>query len=182
MLPKVNSENIFLDRMKMLAINTLYLLAFFGIINRTIETTLLFDLVNFVVFGLILINCLACLLYYKKPSEVISFIVVGLISVDLITQSITLNIDRSRSFYVLSWADKDLIKYHEGTLDLKMVQSTEKLNASAIELRIIEQQKRNLIEISESKVKLTSQGKMLLKFSNITAEFLGLRNWQKNKF
>ena len=182
LLPKPNSNRILTDRLKMLIVNTLYLLISFGILNRMFETTLVFDLINIIVFGLILMNCLACFLYYKNPKELIAFLVVGLISVNLSTQSIALNIDRSRSFYVLSWAEKNLIEYSDGRLDLHMVKSNEKLSVTSIELRIIEQQKRNLLEISESKVRLTTQGKILLSFSNLTAKILGLRNWEKNNF
>lgn len=182
LLPKPNSNRILTDRLKMLIINTLYLLISFGILNRMFETTLVFDLINIIVFGLILMNCLACFLYYKNPTELIAFLVVGLTSVNLFTQSIVLNIDRSRSFYVLSWAEKNLIEYRDGRLDLNMVKSNEKLSVTSIEQRIIEQQKRNLLEISESKVRLTTQGKILLSFSNLTAKILGLRNWEKNNF
>jgi hypothetical protein len=85
LLPKENSNRVILDRLKMLIVNTLYLLILTGIVNRLFETTLVFDVINLIVFGLILLNCLACLLYYKSSKELLAFIVVGLISVSLVT-------------------------------------------------------------------------------------------------
>jgi hypothetical protein len=181
-LPKDTSEKVFFTRIKILVVNNIYLLCLFAIINHAYETSLVFDLINYIVLALIFLNCLACVLFYKNPKEIVAFIVVGLVSVNLITQAIALNIDRSRSFYVLSWVDKNLINYREGSLDLKLVKSPEKSNLPAIEQRIIEQQKRGLLEITGTTVILTSRGEILIKFSNITADVLGLRNWKMNNF
>jgi hypothetical protein len=182
LLPKIDTEKVYSGLLRMLMINTLYLILLFGISNRVFETTLAFDLFNAIALILIILNCMACKLNYRKPKEIIAFIVVGIIAINLVTSSVALNIDRSRSFYVLSWADKKLINYRGGNLDLGMVKSTEKLNLPAIELRIIEQQERGLIEISESKAELTYRGKILIQISGVIAEILALRNWKTNNF
>jgi hypothetical protein len=91
------------------------------------------------------------------------------------------NIDRSRSFYVLSWVEKDKIYYESGKIQV-IVESREADNRDGVEQRIIEQIDRGLIKISEDKMQLTLYGKSLLKVSNAFASIFRLKNWELNNY
>lgn len=91
-----------------------------------------------------------------------------------------LNIDRSRSFYVLSWVDKGVVICSSSGLDLSKVKSREKLNPSGISSRIEEQVKRGLILKSDSICKLTQYGELYLFSAEVIAEIFKLNNWELN--
>jgi hypothetical protein len=91
------------------------------------------------------------------------------------------NIDRSRSFYVLSWVEKDKIYYENGKIQVS-VESREADNSDGVEQRIIEQKDRGLIKISGDKVQLTLYGKNLLMVSNTFASIFTLKNWELNNY
>ena len=104
---------------------------------------------------------------------VVSFFFYSFYSVMLV------NIDRSRSFYVLSWVGKDKIHYVNGKIHVN-VQSMEAINLEGVEQRINEQKDRGLIEISGDKIYLTWYGKGFLVISNLFADVFKLDNWEKN--
>jgi hypothetical protein len=95
--------------------------------------------------------------------------------------SILINIDRSRSFYVLSWVDKYQIKSGVNTNPYESVQSPEKHSIEAIQKRIIEQESRGLISDNGSEFSLTSLGKVTLQISNFFAKIFNLQGWYQNK-
>ena len=95
--------------------------------------------------------------------------------------STVLNIDRSRSFYVISWVNSELISIKKGFIDLSAVRSPEKLNQEAIEDRIEEQEARGNIKFLEGKYILSNRGKLLYQFSNHCAALFKLHGWQTNR-
>jgi hypothetical protein len=92
------------------------------------------------------------------------------------------NVDRSRSFYVLSWVGNQKITCTETQYDLSQVQSEEKFNVDAISSRIDEQISRGLISISEDGCDLTNSGKVYLFLANTLAKIFFLDYWYKNRF
>lgn len=92
-----------------------------------------------------------------------------------------LNIDRSRSFYVLSWVGDGSVRVDDGRLNLDDVASPEKLNVAGIQERIDEQLNRGLIELKAKTYLLTPKGKLLLTASNKIATFYDLTGWFKNR-
>jgi predicted transcriptional regulator len=92
-----------------------------------------------------------------------------------------MNIDRSRSFYVLSWVGNGDIQISNGQLNLSKVISDEKLNISAIKERIGEQVDRGLIERRRTTYILTQKGKVTLSIANRLASFYHLEGWFNNR-
>jgi hypothetical protein len=93
--------------------------------------------------------------------------------------NVLLNIDRSRSFYVLSWVRYGKITLKDGDLDYSSVKSPEKNSYEAITQRVDEQTKRGLIRISD-KCELTFRGKMTVHISDFLAKAFSLEGWKSN--
>ncbi len=92
-----------------------------------------------------------------------------------------LNIDRSRSFYLLSWINKNqLICSNGGGLDLKNVPSLEKFNQEAINQRILEQRDRKLIYYDYNSCGLTELGNFYLFLSSNLSNIFYLDGWKRN--
>jgi hypothetical protein len=100
-------------------------------------------------------------------------------------QYTVLAVDRSRSFYVLSWVEKGWFNYAGGSLNLDptVVRGDIDLdtdNLEPIQQRIDEQISRRLIEIKGEKIQLTPVGELFLSTSNLTATLFNLKNWKTN--
>jgi hypothetical protein len=91
------------------------------------------------------------------------------------------NIDRSRSFYVLSWANQNKVFDSKDGVTLVGVQSQEKLNLLAIEVRLGEQIEKNFLELDRNQIKPTVTGKFMLWIANSLANIFNLENWKLNK-
>lgn len=92
-----------------------------------------------------------------------------------------MNIDRSRSFYVLSWVGHGDIQINHDQLILSKVVSAEKLNVAGIQERINEQIDRGLIERKSATYLLTYKGKVTLSIANRLATFYQLEGWFNNR-
>jgi len=108
------------------------------------------------------------------------FLVVSIMGFWISTQFTLVNVDRSRSFYVLSWIDAGEVTNVGGQLDLSKVDSLEKLNPDAIQSRLAEQTQRGYIENQSNKWVLTKKGKSLLLFANWLANKFKLAGWLSN--
>ncbi len=100
-------------------------------------------------------------------------------------QYTVLAVDRSRSFYVLSWVEKGWFNYAGASLNLDptVVRGDIDLdtdNLEPIQQRIDEQISRRLIEIKGEKIQLTPIGELFLSTSNLTATLFNLKNWKTN--
>lgn len=100
-------------------------------------------------------------------------------------QYTVLAIDRSRSFYVLSWVDQGWFNYSQNSLRLTSKSNPQgidldKNNLEPIEQRIEEQISRKLIKIDGNEIHLTFFGKTTLIISEKTALIFNLKNWQAN--
>ena len=108
----------------------------------------------------------------------IAVILVGLIFLG--ATSTILNIDRSRSFYILSWVDKRLVGENLRSINLSKVSSPEKLNSNGIEMRITEQIDRGMIIQRGNKLRLSFRGKITLSIANFLGNIYKLNGWKAN--
>ena len=134
--------------------------------------------VSFVVFGL---NFLA-LLFFSYSRWQIKFLMS--ISISLIflvfSQAQVLNIDRSRSFYVLSWVDKGIINLDDSEIGFDRICSSEMKNPQAIQMRLEEQDARGFVTQSGPNLRLTVLGNLQLFLADKFATVFNLRNWFEN--
>jgi hypothetical protein len=98
----------------------------------------------------------------------------------LVLSNSLLNIDRSRSFYVLSWVDQEKVSSIDGVIE-ESISSTEANDLNSLEMRIMEHEERGLIKNENGKYYLTFGGGVMLSLSNFLAQIFNLENWQKNK-
>jgi hypothetical protein len=113
--------------------------------------------------------------------DIFLFCLISTISLSLLTSTVLLNVDRSRSFYVLSWIERDLITIDHGKINLSKVKSLEKLDESAINQRIYEQKARGFVYFQNGRPKLSLLGHILYRVSNLLANFFTLNSWKANK-
>jgi len=121
--------------------------------------------------------------YFFNKQKILELFIVGLIGAltfFMLSSFSLVNIDRSRSFYVLAWADEGKIRTSVEMLDLSNVVSLEKSNVIAIKTRIDEQVARGLIVEKEGLFGLTKYGKLYLKISKFLAATYNLQNWHEN--
>ena len=168
------------SRIKVLFVLEIYLLTALIVFGRLYKTSLIYDQINLIAFILLTIAVLICYGIYEKPREIVSFLVVGVIAIGFLTQNLILNIDRSRSFYILSWVEKYSITVSDGNIDLRKVKSVEKNSEESISARIEEQKSRGLIREEKNKLELTVTGSLLLKISNAIAILFNLSGWFQN--
>ena len=100
-------------------------------------------------------------------------------------QFIFVNIDRSRSFYLISWVKNYDMKFIREDLIINegVIKSSEFDNSDAIERRIIEQINRGLINTNaDNKLTLSIYGDAIYNVSNTLSNLFNLKGWQRNKF
>jgi hypothetical protein len=106
-------------------------------------------------------------------------LLISMIVGSLVTHTLV-NVDRSRSFYVLSWIDKQDISYKNSALQINSYVSEELRNSSGVTLRIREAEKRNLIQVdNRGDFQLTFLGSTLLKISESLSYIFQLSLWKK---
>ena len=91
-----------------------------------------------------------------------------------------LNMDRSRSFYVLSWVNSNAIEIQGGKLVFLGINSPEILNPQGIQLRLDEQENRGLIMRKSNKYSLTKFGYWVYQLTNMNGRLFKLENWKAN--
>ena len=154
--------------------------ALFYVLRQFNQTSLVFDQLNMI--GAL---CFFIILFFrsltkKREKKIIESMLIVIVIV-LSSQSILLNVDRSRSTFVLSWISLNKVEYKLNELDLSKVQSPESSNPDAINNRIEEQLSRGLIEMSdENKPYLTYRGKFILWTSELLSKAFHLNGWEKN--
>jgi len=100
-------------------------------------------------------------------------------------QYTVLAIDRSRSFYVLSWIDNGLFVFEKNQLKLVERELPSRIdldrnNLAPMNQRIEEQISRKLVTFQDSKLVLTWSGEVLLNLSTVTARVFNLKGWESN--
>lgn len=96
-----------------------------------------------------------------------------------------LAIDRSRSFYVLSWIDSGIFVMKKDQLvlvrdNLPNSIDLDRANLAPINQRIEEQISRKLVTIEGSNLVLTASGEIMLTISTISARIFHLTSWKSN--
>lgn len=114
----------------------------------------------------------------QTKDVVVHALIIGFLSTSLILPNTLLNIDRSRSFYVLSWIDSGKVIYGEHGLQFN-VDSPEASDLAGVSKRVKEQISRGLIY--EKDLTLTKEGKILLATANFLSKIFVLENWTQNK-
>ena len=117
----------------------------------------------------------------KNSIRLLSYVnIIGLMLSLLVMPYTLLNVDRSRSFYVLSWVDQGRVSLENGRLVLE-VKSTESADIAGVDLRLKEQEQRGLIQQGNGIYKVTNMGKLTLRIANLLAKLFNLTNWEANK-
>ena len=109
-------------------------------------------------------------------------VIIGVLTFFLLAQGTLLNIDRSRSLYVLSWVHFHEITYVDKQLALDDVISSEAEVSEAISQRIDEHIARGLIENGEKKISLTPRGELYFEVADMLADIYNLDGWKQNKY
>ncbi len=109
-------------------------------------------------------------------------IMIGVLTFFLLAQGTLLNIDRSRSLYVLSWVHFHEISYVNKKPSLDDVISPEAEVWEAISQRIDEHISRGLIENKGKKISLTPRGEFYYEVADILADIYSLDGWKQNKY
>lgn len=147
-------------------------------------------------FESILLSCVLAMLttflllwFYSLRSHFSSLMLSNLIWVLVTTMLLMIfvlpntvvNIDRSRSFYVLSWVKNgDVFSNKAGGLVVQ-AKSPEGINAEGIQQRLEEQISRGLVKRQGESYYLTKKGNLTLWIANIIANFYDLDGWYKNR-
>ena len=151
----------------------------FFVVRLIWNTSLIFEqiIISSVVATLII---LTASMYFNRLTFVNLLIIVLLSTTSAqFFANVMLNIDRSRSFYVLSWVRYEKVTLNDGRLDYSLVKSPEKNSYGAITQRVEEQAERGLIKISD-KCELTLRGKMTVHISDFLAKAFSLEGWKLN--
>jgi len=116
----------------------------------------------------------------NEPALLVLLLISFVSSTVLVQTQTLLNIDRSRSYFILEWVECSPSK------ELLLVQN--KVGATfgageikAFNLRLVEQEARGFISREGNNVNLTRMGSTLFKFSEITAGAFKLSGWEANK-
>ena len=95
-------------------------------------------------------------------------------------QMVLLNIDRSRSYYVIGWVHAGNVGVKNDLYTYDDVVSFEKKNIEASNMRIREQIDRGVMVKMEDTLKLTFTGAAMYKTAEILSRVFGLENWKAN--
>ena len=102
----------------------------------------------------------------------------------LVSILLLINIERSRSTYVIAWVDNGLIRYLPSSNNYNYSQKIIEIesNLKMLDQRILENLARGIFVLDQNSIILSIRGKMLLRFSNFIALFFNLKGWLNNTF
>lgn len=95
-------------------------------------------------------------------------------------QMVLLNIDRSRSYYVIGWVHAGNVEVLNDLYTYDKVVSLEKKNEEASNMRINEQINRGIMVKVGGNLKLTLSGKAMFQTAEILSKIFTLENWKEN--
>ncbi len=113
-------------------------------------------------------------------TEFIAWVLFASVFFSFAASSALLNVDRSRSFYVLGWVDNGSISGSPSRPNLENVRSEERTDLNAIAVRLQEQSQRGIIEYRNGEFSLSLTGNLLIFSSNLLAKLFKLDGWTKN--
>jgi hypothetical protein len=114
------------------------------------------------------------------PTSVYRYLSISLIIFSM-AQATILNIDRSRSFYLLAWVQEGKVALVEDGVNLSQVISGEANSTTSIHDRVIEQSQRGLIALEGEDYRLTKKGKVVLWISELVGKVFKLEYWAANR-
>jgi hypothetical protein len=120
-------------------------------------------------------------LFHVTNKEALAICFVAALVFFDVGQFTLLNIERSRSFYVIAWVAEGKVNSTTSGVITQGVQSFEALNPAAVSQRVIENKDRGLFIVKGGKYQLTTLGQAFLKLSNFLAKNYRLRGWFDNK-
>ena len=150
------------------------------IVRQFTNSTLLFDQINYISVASLIVYLVYVRILRIHSVKFFLYCAAVTISVCMLTGLILLNIDRSRSLYVIGWVHHDLVTINNGTFDFSKIESQEKLNETAIIQRISEHETRNLMFKESNKLKLTFMGNLYYHIANLISQFFNLTGWRQN--
>jgi hypothetical protein len=153
----------------------------FKLVHFLYPSSLIFDQVFFLsVFMILAISIVFRLLFHVSFDRLVAVISLSLVLMFL-NQSVLLNIDRSRSTFVLAWVDRGFVTLDSSSeIQIRGSKSPEATNEIASVQRVEENYQRGLIKLEDGKFHLSMIGKVLLAFCDWTANFFDLRGWKLN--
>lgn len=115
-----------------------------------------------------------------EPILVLLLLISFVSSTVLVQTQTLLNIDRSRSFFILEWIEcspsNELL-----LVENKVASILGAGEIGAFNLRLVEQQARGVIARKGTYVNLTLFGRLLFRFSELSAGAFNLSGWENNK-
>jgi hypothetical protein len=150
-------------------------LIFFYILQLYFISTLIFEKITISSVTLIVFMALINRLDFKKLTIIL------IIYIFLILFFV--NIDRSKSFYVLYWIEKYEIIYKPSSSKfLENIPELEtRISNYDFSQRVQEHKIRGLVAQKNNQLKLTGAGKMILRVSEIFAKYFRLTGWVGNE-
>lgn len=91
-----------------------------------------------------------------------------------------LNIDRSRSFFLIAWVDQGKVAMTNDSYSFAKVSSPEVLNLKGMTQRVDEQISRGILKKDNNRLELTIKGKIVLETSKFLAREYKLTGWIAN--
>jgi len=118
--------------------------------------------------------------FLREPSIIFLFVIAFFSSTVLVQTQTLLNIDRSRSFFILEWVNC-APSNQLYVIESKIESFYGKGELAAFNLRLAEHQARGLIVNKGNTIELTPLGVLLFRFSDLTATSFNLSGWKLNK-
>lgn len=91
-----------------------------------------------------------------------------------------LNIDRSRSFFLIAWVDQGKVAITNDGYSFAKVYSPEVLNHNGMVQRVDEQISRGILKKENDRLELTGKGRIVLETSKFLAREYKLTGWISN--
>ena len=152
----------------------------FLILRQVNTSSLMFDQLVMIAILHISLVLLAKKMLRISREELIIYILT-IVIVTQVEQFTFLNIDRSRSYYVLSWVENNKLSYDDDGILISKIASYEGLNSASTEYRLDEQISRKLVRKNGNELSLTLVGKAIYHMSNVLSKIYMLKGWEANK-
>jgi hypothetical protein len=146
------------------------------LVPKFFESTLTFELS--IGAGIVAIGSFVLLYNFGRDiniTKLLAGLLIGL-TIYVFGTTVLMNIDRSRSFYVLVWSEN--VKSEEEIADL-VTQQFGGVEISELHQRLLEQVKRGLLVEDQGKYSLTKLGNVTLSTSRILAKIFSLKAFQQ---
>ena len=96
----------------------------------------------------------------------------------LIFVLLLINIDRSRSTYVIAWINSGWVKINDGNFEYDEKILRIENNTAMLDQRILEHKSRKILCITKNDIELLLLGKTIYVLANIMSKFFNLVNWK----